>query len=284
MDGDRLCGRKRRQLPAPRFVTDPVWDCPDKSRRFSTRHSDAPDVPVERPRRESLLLLLYLVFYAFVLFGPVSGLLREAFKSERGESIAMLLFKLIVHVAIPVLLLRTIGARNPRRSGPGNQPPWCVGDIGLAQYADDRRRGPAQLDLRAANREGTDPSYHCRMGGVRVVLDGPRGRALRGVPLQRPSAVSAHSLDRFRPGGDRRDVSDLRVGARASTVSPWRRGCGSASIKPSQIMALTVGAIAPISILFGTLWYRTRSLVLVVLVHGATDALPAIERMLRIWT
>ncbi len=50
-----------------------------------------------------------------------------------------------------------------------------------------------------------------------------------------------------------------------------------------QIAALCIGALAPISIMLGTLWHRTRSFLLVVLVHGAIDAMPAVERMMRIW-
>jgi membrane protease YdiL (CAAX protease family) len=51
-----------------------------------------------------------------------------------------------------------------------------------------------------------------------------------------------------------------------------------------QIIALTIGAIGPIALMFGILWQRTRSFLLVVLVHGAIDAMPAVERMIRTWT
>ena len=50
-----------------------------------------------------------------------------------------------------------------------------------------------------------------------------------------------------------------------------------------QITALCIGALAPISIMLGTIWHRTRSFLLVVLVHGAIDAMPAVERMMRMW-
>src|SRR4051794_14729824 len=46
---------------------------------FLTRKTDAPRVPVARPRAESLVILGYLLFYAFVLFGPVSGIVKKAF-------------------------------------------------------------------------------------------------------------------------------------------------------------------------------------------------------------
>jgi membrane protease YdiL (CAAX protease family) len=50
-----------------------------------------------------------------------------------------------------------------------------------------------------------------------------------------------------------------------------------------QITALAVAALAPISIMMGTLWYRTRSFVLVVLVHGAIDTMPGVKGMINLW-
>jgi membrane protease YdiL (CAAX protease family) len=35
--------------------------------------------------------------------------------------------------------------------------------------------------------------------------------------------------------------------------------------------------------MLGTLWYRTRSFALVVLVHGAIDTMPGVAEMIRIW-
>ena len=51
-----------------------------------------------------------------------------------------------------------------------------------------------------------------------------------------------------------------------------------------QMIALAIAAIGPISVMFGILWQRTRSFLLVVVVHGAIDALPAVERMIRTWS
>jgi hypothetical protein len=35
--------------------------------------------------------------------------------------------------------------------------------------------------------------------------------------------------------------------------------------------------------MMGTLWYRTRSFVLVVLVHGAIDTMPGVKGMISLW-
>ena len=46
------------------------------------------------------------------------------------------------------------------------------------------------------------------------------------------------------------------------------------STDPIQVAAFTIATLSPLSILFGVIWQRTRSLLLVVLLHGAVNALP----------
>jgi membrane protease YdiL (CAAX protease family) len=75
---------------------------------FLTRKTEAPPVPVAQPKRESLVLVIYLILYALVLFGPLATIIREALVSERAEQVAMLAYKLIVHVLIPILLVRSV--------------------------------------------------------------------------------------------------------------------------------------------------------------------------------
>ena len=41
-----------------------------------------------------------------------------------------------------------------------------------------------------------------------------------------------------------------------------------------EVAAFTVALLSPVGLLFGTLWWRTRSLLLIVLLHGAIDLLP----------
>jgi membrane protease YdiL (CAAX protease family) len=53
------------------------------------------------------------------------------------------------------------------------------------------------------------------------------------------------------------------------------------STDPLQVAAFTVATLSPLAVMVGVLWARTRSLVLVVLVHGAIDALPHTAEMIR---
>jgi membrane protease YdiL (CAAX protease family) len=55
------------------------------------------------------------------------------------------------------------------------------------------------------------------------------------------------------------------------------------STDPLQVAAFTIATLSPIAVMMGVLWERTRSLLLVALVHGAIDALPNVADMIRTW-
>jgi len=52
---------------------------------------------------------------------------------------------------------------------------------------------------------------------------------------------------------------------------------------PIHVAAFTIATLSPLSVALGLLWARSRSLLLVVLVHGSIDALPAAAEFIRIW-
>ncbi|HEV7233006.1 MAG TPA: hypothetical protein VGN36_02090, partial [Sphingorhabdus sp.] len=56
------------------------------------------------------------------------------------------------------------------------------------------------------------------------------------------------------------------------------------STDPIQVAAFTIATLSPLSVMLGVLWQRTRSLLLVVLIHGAIDALPNTAELVRVWT
>ena len=49
-------------------------------------------------------------------------------------------------------------------------------------------------------------------------------------------------------------------------------------------VAYSVAMISPAGLLFGVIWSRTRSLALVVVLHGLTDTLPGIAPFIGLWT
>jgi uncharacterized protein len=60
-------------------------------------------------------------------------------------------------------------------------------------------------------------------------------------------------------------------------------GVDGYSTDPLQVAAYSVAALSPIALLFGTLWARTRSLLLIVLLHAAVDVLPNLAEFIHIW-
>ena len=51
-----------------------------------------------------------------------------------------------------------------------------------------------------------------------------------------------------------------------------------------QVAAFTVASLSPIAILFGLIWARTRSLLLVVLLHACVDVLPNMAEFITTWS
>src|SRR6185369_3742547 len=69
-----------------------------------TLKMDAPAVPVANPKRESLGLLAYLIVYAVLLIGIWLGTVRKAVPDERTQELAVLAYKLLIHVGIPAAI------------------------------------------------------------------------------------------------------------------------------------------------------------------------------------
>src|SRR5262249_4273499 len=55
------------------------------------------------------------------------------------------------------------------------------------------------------------------------------------------------------------------------------------SSDPLQVVAHTIAALSPMGILFGVIYMRTKSLLLVVLLHGLVDVLPSMAGFIQIW-
>ena len=60
-------------------------------------------------------------------------------------------------------------------------------------------------------------------------------------------------------------------------------GVDGYSTDPVQVIAFTIAALSPVAVLFGTLWARTRSLLLIVLLHAAVDVLPNLPEFVNTW-
>ena len=249
-----------------------------------TRKMAAPPVPVANPPRESMGLLAYLAVYAVVLIGFGLGALREAIPAGPAQELAVLAYKLAIHVGVPAVIIVTLGgAVRP------------LFDAGLS------RRGfwLALIVLSGA------------MFALLAVVS-PSLKQIAGLNLS-PAAVLPWvfaswvwlSLEAglceeflFRTCLQSRLTAWLQSPAGAIVLTSilfglahWpglylrgEPGVDGWSTDPVQVAAFTIATLSPLSVSLGLLWQRSRSLLLVALVHGAIDALPGTSEFVRIWS
>jgi membrane protease YdiL (CAAX protease family) len=250
---------------------------------FLTRKMDAPAVPVANPKRESLALLGYLVIYAVLLIGIWLGSIKHSIPPGREQDLAVLAYKLLIHVGIPAAIILLLGgALRP------------LFDSGI------KRRGfwPALIVLSGL------------MFALLAVVS-PSLKQIGALGLSPPVALAWVmgswawiSLEAgvceeflFRACIQSRLTAWFQSPAAAIAVtsvlfalSHWpglylRGGPGvdGWSPDPIQVAAFTIATLSPLAVSLGLLWTRSRSFLLIVLVHGAIDALPNTTEFFHIW-
>lgn len=250
---------------------------------FLTRRTDAPPVPVARPRAESLIVLVYVVVYALVLFGPVSGLVKNSVAPGPAQELVVLAYKLIVHVAVPALLIRAVrghlqgifDAGLRRRGTVITLAVFSVLMIVVVALLNSLFDQFAEKGLSIAATAGWIVAAWAWMA---LEVGVTEEFLFRGLLQSRLTAWIG--------SGPMAIVATAVIFALVHVPSLYLRGGAAVAQQAAnlpQIIALAVAALGPIAILLGTLWYRTRSFVLVILVHGAIDAMPHVGEMMRIW-
>jgi membrane protease YdiL (CAAX protease family) len=250
---------------------------------FLTRRMDAPAVPVERPRRESFGLLAYLILYAVLLIGIWLGDVQQAFPPGRSRELAVVGYKLLIHVALPAGLILLVGGslKGLFDTGTRRRGFWTtlivlgalmfallavvspslsqIGALGLAPVA-------AVAWVLGAWAWMSVEAGLCEEFLFRACLQSRVAAWLRSPAAAIVIASLLFALTHW-PGLYLRGGPD---------VDGW-------SADPIQVAAFTIATLSPLSVALGVLWARSRSLLLVVLVHGAIDALPATPEFVRIW-
>jgi membrane protease YdiL (CAAX protease family) len=250
---------------------------------FLTRKMDAPAVPVANPKRESLALLGYLVIYAVLLIGIWLGSIKHSIPPGREQDLDVLAYKLLINVGIPAAIILLLGgALRP------------LFDSGI------KRRGfwPALIVLSGL------------MFALLAVVS-PSLKQIGALGLSPPVALAWVmgswawiSLEAgvceeflFRACIQSRLTAWFQSPAAAIAVtsvlfalSHWpglylRGGPGvdGWSPDPIQVAAFTIATLSPLAVSLGLLWTRSRSFLLIVLVHGAIDALPNTTEFFHIW-
>jgi membrane protease YdiL (CAAX protease family) len=250
---------------------------------FLTRKMDAPTVPVGKPKRESLGLLAYLVIYAVLLIGIWLGSIKQAIPPGQTQELAVLAYKLLIHVGIPAAIIVLLG---------GQLRPLF--DSGI------KRHGfwPALIVLSGlmfALLAAVSPSLK-EIGAIGLAPAAALAWVLGSWAwISLEAGVCEEFM--FRACIQSRLTAWLNSPATAIAVtsvlfalSHWpglylRGGPGvdGWSSDPIQVAAFTIATLSPLSVSLGLLWTRSRSFLLIVLVHGAIDALPHTAEFARLW-
>jgi membrane protease YdiL (CAAX protease family) len=249
-----------------------------------TRKAVPPPVAVQRPTLELAALLAFLVLYAVAFLGFGMNAVRAAVPPGREQELLLLAVKLLVHVAAPALLLVALGAKlaplfSSGISGPGFWPPLLVlGAIILALMC---VVSPALNDIAQLHASPFTLAWAAPAAFIWISLEAGLCEEFlfRAVLQTRLAAVLKTETGAV--------VTGALLFALAHVPGLYLRGhpgVDGYSTDPIQVVSFAVAVLSPIALLFGTLWARTRSLLLIVLLHALVDVLPKLPEFIRTWT
>ncbi|HLO20884.1 MAG TPA: CPBP family intramembrane glutamic endopeptidase [Sphingomicrobium sp.] len=241
---------------------------------FLTRKMDAPGPDVRRPARESLTLLVYILLYAVLLIGLWLGSIKRAIPAGATQDLAVLAYKLVIHVGIPAALILIVG-----------------GAVRWQFDAGVRRRGfwltlIILCGLMFALLSVVSPALK-QIGALNLAPAAALAWVLASWAWNSMEAglceefLFRASLQSRLTAWFQSPVSAIALTSVLFALSHWPglylRGGPDVdgwSPDPIQVAAFTIATLSPLSVALGVLWARSRSLLLVILVHGAIDALP----------
>jgi membrane protease YdiL (CAAX protease family) len=249
-----------------------------------TRGAAAPPIEVKRPALESGAILIYLVLYAVGFLGYGMSAVRAAFPEGPEQEILVMGLKLLAHVVLPALILVALGARLLPlvQTGLRGRKFWrtlivisaifvglsCVMTPSLKEIAETK----APISVLA---------WTAPVSFVWIAIEAGLNEEFlfRAVLQTRLSAL-------FRSPWAGVMVTSLIFGVAHAPGLFLRGGPGvdGWSTDPLQVVAYTIAVLAPLGLLAGLIYARTKSLLLVILVHASLDWLPNLADFIRVWT
>jgi len=248
-----------------------------------TRGAVAPPIEVKRPALESGAVLIYMALYAVLFAGFGMTWARGVFPEGQQQDLLVMGVKLLAHVVLPALLLLALGARIAPllQAGLRGRKFWrtfiVLGLIILALLA---VISPSLANIAAtetplatlawiapisfiwiAIEAGLNEEFLFR-GVVQTRLSAWFGSVWAGVFITSIIFGLAHAPGLFLRGDAATD---------GTSADLW------------QVIAYTLAVLTPISLLFGLIYARTKSLLLVVLLHAMVDVLPNLPEFISTW-
>lgn len=249
-----------------------------------TRNAAPPKITVARPSLELWAVLGFLLVYAVGFLGWGMTATRAAVPAGREQELLVLVVKLLAHVAAPALLLAALGAKiaplfTLGAERPGFWPPLLVlGAIILALLC---VLSPALGEIRALHASALTLIWAAPAAFIWMAIEAGLCEEFlfRAVLQTRLAAVLKTEAGAV--------VAGAVLFSLAHVPGLYLRGhpgVDGYSTDPFQVIAFTIAVLSPVALLFGTLWARTRSLLLIVLLHAAVDVLPNLAAFVRTWT
>jgi membrane protease YdiL (CAAX protease family) len=248
-----------------------------------TRNAAPPKIAVRRPTLELWAILGFLVLYAagFLVWGMSAT--RAVFPAGREQELLVLVVKLLVHVAAPALLLAALGAKiaplfDSRLGRPGFWPPLLL--LGALILALLCVVSPALSEIEALHASVATLVWAVPVSFIWLAIEAGLCEEFlfRAVLQTRLAAVLKTEAGAVVTG-----AVLFALAHAPGLVLRGHPGVDGYSPDPVQVIAFTVGVLSPVAVLFGTLWARTRSLLLIVLLHASVDVLPNLSDFVKTW-
>lgn len=251
---------------------------------FLTRKMDAPPPEARNPARESIALLAYIVIYALLLIGILLGSIKQSVPPGAGQDLAVLAYKLLIHIGLPAGVILIAGGSVAWQfdTGLGRRGFWTTLIVlSILMFALLSIVSPSLKEIGAFRFAPAVALFWVFASWAWNSVEA----GLCEEFLFRASLQSRLTCWFSSP------VAAIALTSVIFALSHWpglylRGGPGvdGWSTDPIQVAAFTIATLSPLSIALGVLWSRSRSLLLVVLVHGAIDALPNTAALIRNWS
>jgi len=249
-----------------------------------TTGAKAPPIEVKRPGLESGVIVLYLALYAVLFTGFGMSAARAAVPEGQTQEVLVMGLKLLAHVILPALILVMLGARlSPLfQAGLSGRKFWrTLIVLGLIILGLLCVISPSLQNIAATNTAFATLAWVAPVSFIWIAIEAGLNEEFlfRAVLQTRLQAL-------FRSPWAGVFVSAL-VFAVAHAPGLYLRGGAEvhgSSADLLQVIAYTFAVLAPMGLLFGLIYARTKSLLLVVLLHGLVDVLPNMDEFIRIWT
>ncbi|MCA8885670.1 MAG: CPBP family intramembrane metalloprotease [Hyphomonadaceae bacterium] len=248
-----------------------------------TRGADAPRIEVKRPTIESGAIILYLALYAVLFLGFGMTWARQVLPEGQQQELLVMGLKLGVHIVAPAILLTLLGAKlGPiTQLGLSGRKFWrtlivlgliilgliCVITPSLKQISGipptfDTMIWALPLGFIWITLEAGVCEEFLFRGVLQTRLTSWFNSPWAGVIATALIFGLAHAPGLFMRGGP--------------DVDGW-------STDPLQVVAHTIAVLSPIGLTFGLIYARTKSLLLVILLHGLVDVLPNLAEFVELW-